>query len=93
MSDVHSENIKLLQKEYSNIIESISRAKQIEDQMTETMTNRKTDIEDILQKANSIIGTILENKEKLEIKHNQIIEFREDTLKIFEDHIKGIFNV
>ncbi|XP_034172521.2 fas-binding factor 1 twitchy isoform X1 [Osmia lignaria lignaria] len=89
LSDLHSVNIKLLQKEYFNIIESISKAKQIEDQMIETMTNRKTDIEDILQKANSIIGTILENKEKLEIKHNQIIEFRENTLKILEDHIKA----
>nr|XP_012141789.1 PREDICTED: fas-binding factor 1 homolog [Megachile rotundata] len=89
LCDLHNENIKLLQTEYSNIIESISRAKEMEDRVTETITNRKSDIEDMLQKANSIIETILVNKEKLEMKDNEIIEFREHTLKILEDNIKA----
>lgn len=81
-----------MQREYYNIIESISKAKQIEAQMIETMTTRKTDIEDILQKANVIIEGMVENKNRLEIKHNEIMESEANILKLQEDDIKGIFS-
>lgn len=55
------------------------------------MTTRTTDIENILQKANIIIQDIIENKKKLEIKHKEIMESHENTLKLQEDDIKGIF--
>lgn len=83
--------MKLLQKQYNNVIENISKAKQIEDQMIQTMTTRTTDIENILQKANIIIEDTIENKKKLEIKHKEIMESHENTLKLQEDDIKGIF--
>ncbi|XP_068974423.1 putative leucine-rich repeat-containing protein DDB_G0290503 isoform X1 [Bombus flavifrons] len=86
---LHSENVTLLQREYYNIIESISKAKQIEAQMIETMTTRKTDIEDILQKANVIIEGMVENKNRLEIKHNEIMESEANILKLQEDDIKA----
>ncbi|XP_050585170.1 repetitive organellar protein-like isoform X2 [Bombus affinis] len=86
---LHSENVTLLQREYYNIIESISKAKQIEAQMIETMTTRKTDIEDILQKANVIIEGMVENKNRLEIKHNEIMESETKILKLQEDDIKA----
>ncbi|XP_017765415.1 PREDICTED: synaptonemal complex protein ZEP1 [Eufriesea mexicana] len=86
---LHDENIKLLQKEYSNIIENISKAKQMEDQIIQTMTTRRTDIEDILQKASVIIEGMAENKKVLEINHNEIMKLKENTLKIQEDNIKA----
>ncbi|XP_050482447.1 myosin-8 isoform X3 [Bombus huntii] len=86
---LHSENVTLLQREYYNIIESISKAKQIEAQMIETVTTRKTDIEDILQKANVIIEGMVENKNRLEIKHNEIMESEANILKLQEDDIKA----
>ncbi|CAL7946036.1 unnamed protein product [Xylocopa violacea] len=86
---LHSENVKLLEKEYSIIIGSISTAKQTEDQIVKAMTSQKTDIEDILQRAAVIIEGMVENKKKLENKHDKITEFQKDTLKIYEDNIKA----
>ncbi|KAK9302541.1 hypothetical protein QLX08_005517 [Tetragonisca angustula] len=86
---LHSENVKLLQKEYCNIIESISKAKQIEDQMIEVMTTRKTDIEDILEKASVIIEGMVENKNVLEIKCDEIKKSQANILKLQEDDLKA----
>ncbi|CAD1471712.1 unnamed protein product, partial [Heterotrigona itama] len=86
---LHSENLSLLQKEYYNIIESISKAKQIEDQMTEIMTTRKTDIEDILEKASVIIEGMVENKNRLEIKCDEIKKSQANILKLQEDDVKA----
>ncbi|KOX69517.1 hypothetical protein WN51_06604 [Melipona quadrifasciata] len=86
---LHSENVKLLQKEYCNIIESISKAKQIEDQMIEVMTTRKTDIEDILEKASIIIEGMVENKNTLEIKYDEIKKSQANILKLQEDDVKA----
>ncbi|CAK9806561.1 Fas-binding factor 1 [Anthophora quadrimaculata] len=86
---LHSDNVKLLQKEYSNVIENISKAKQTEDHMVQTMTNRKTEIDNVLQKANYIMENIVDNKEQLEIKHNEIKIFQENTLKIHEDIVEA----
>ncbi|KAK1120262.1 hypothetical protein K0M31_012623 [Melipona bicolor] len=86
---LHSENVKLLQKEYCNIIESISKAKQIEDQVIEIMTTRKTDIEDILEKASVIIEGMVENKNTLEIKYDEIKKSQANILKLQEDDVKA----
>ncbi|XP_043518744.1 myosin-2-like isoform X2 [Frieseomelitta varia] len=86
---LHSENVKLLQKEYCDIIESISKAKQIEDQTIEVMTTRKTDIEDILEKASVIIEGMVENKNVLEIKYDEIKKSQANILKLQEDDLKA----
>ena len=82
-----------MQKEYCNIIESISKAKQIKDQMIEIMTTRKTDIEDILEKASVIIEGMVENKNRLEIKYDEIKKSQANILKLQEDDVKGIFQI
>ncbi|XP_076220732.1 fas-binding factor 1 twitchy isoform X2 [Nomia melanderi] len=89
LNELHSQNIKLLQKEYSNTIESICRAKQTEDQVIETITTRKVDMEDMLQKANFIIENIKQNKEKTELKDTELMDRHENYLKIYEDDIKA----
>lgn len=53
------------------------------------MTNRKFDIEAMLQKANFIIDNIQEKQKILEIKRNDITEFQENTFKLQEADIKG----
>lgn len=81
-----------METEYSNIMESISKAKQTEDQMMETVTNRKADIENILEKANFIVETIKENNEVIELKNNEVLQLRENYFKTHEDDIQGRFN-
>lgn len=70
----------------------MSRTKQMEDQMIETVTNRKADLEDILQKANFIIDTIKEDKETVQLKNNEIVQLRENYLKTHEDDVQGIYS-
>ena len=81
-----------METEYSNIMESISRAKQTEYQMMETVTNRKADIEKILEKANFIVETIKENNEAIELKNNEVLQLRENYFKTHEDDIRSRFN-
>ena len=89
LNELHAQNIKLVEREYSNIMKSISRAKQTEDQMMETMTNRKADIENILEKANFIVETIKENNEVIELKNNEVLQLRENYFKTHEDEIQA----
>ncbi|XP_076245959.1 fas-binding factor 1 twitchy [Calliopsis andreniformis] len=89
LNELHAQNIKLLEKEYSNIVESISRTKQVEDQLLETVTSRKADIDDILQKASFIIETIKEKEEVVELKSNEITQLQENYFKVHEEDIQA----
>lgn len=90
LNKLHSQHVKIMQKEYSNIIESICRAKQTENEIIETITSRKVDIEDMLEKVNFIIECMKKNTEKIELKDNEVMERRETYLKVYENDIKGI---
>ena len=61
--------------------------------MIEVMTTRKTDIEDILEKASVIIEGMVENKNVLEIKCDEIKKSQANILKLQEDDLKGIFQI
>ncbi|XP_054005284.1 calponin homology domain-containing protein DDB_G0272472-like isoform X2 [Hylaeus anthracinus] len=89
LNKLHFQHVELVQKEYSNIIESICTAKQSENQIIETITSRKIDIEDMLGKANAIIESMKKNKEDIELKNNEIMERRENYLRVYEDDIKA----
>ncbi|XP_076297978.1 fas-binding factor 1 twitchy isoform X2 [Lasioglossum baleicum] len=89
LKELHSQNVKFLQKEYSSITESICKAKQTEDQVMETITTRKTDVENMLENANSILENMRDNKEKIELKDIELTERRENYLKAYEDDIKA----
>ncbi|XP_026674240.1 protein CROWDED NUCLEI 4-like, partial [Ceratina calcarata] len=84
---LHSENIKLLQAEYSNIIQSISRAKQTEDETIQAITSQKTDIEYILEKASVIIENMVEKKKELETDNSEIQKLQKNLLKVYENDI------
>ncbi|XP_076178787.1 fas-binding factor 1 twitchy isoform X2 [Ptiloglossa arizonensis] len=88
LNKLHSQHVKIMQKEYSNIIESICRAKQTENEIIETITSRKVDIEDMLEKVNFIIECMKKNTEKIELKDNEVMERRETYLKVYENDIK-----
>ncbi|XP_076382404.1 fas-binding factor 1 twitchy isoform X2 [Megalopta genalis] len=89
LKELHSQNVSFLQKEYSNIIENICRAKQTEDEVIETIAIRKDDVENMLQNANCIIKTMKENKEKIEFKDIELTGRHENYLKVYEDDIKA----
>ncbi|XP_043256282.1 centrosomal protein of 83 kDa isoform X2 [Colletes gigas] len=86
---LHLQHIKHIHSEYSNIIESICKAKETENQIIETVTSRKFDIEDMLERANIIIESMQKNKEKIEVKSNEIMERRENYLKTYEEDMKA----
>ncbi|XP_076630997.1 fas-binding factor 1 twitchy isoform X2 [Colletes latitarsis] len=86
---LHLQHIKHIHSEYSNIIESICKAKETENQIIETVTSRKFDIEDMLERANLIIESMQKNKEKIELKNDEIMERRENYLKTYEEDMKA----
>ncbi|KZC04219.1 hypothetical protein WN55_02108 [Dufourea novaeangliae] len=89
INELHSKNVKFLQKEYLDVIENICKAKKTEDQVIESITTQKIDIENMLQKANSIIGNMKEFKEKVDDNKNNLMECHENYLKVYEDDIKA----
>ncbi|XP_011697457.1 PREDICTED: fas-binding factor 1 homolog isoform X2 [Wasmannia auropunctata] len=81
----HSQNIKLLQKEHFDTIESILKMREVENLAMTTIATHKTDLQNLLQKADFIIENIKNVHEKTDQRDDQSVKLREYYLKNQEE--------
>ncbi|XP_020299137.1 golgin subfamily A member 4-like isoform X2 [Pseudomyrmex gracilis] len=84
----HSQNIKLLQKEHFDTIENILKMREVENLAMTTIATHKTDLQNLLQKADSIIESIKTTQEKTDQRDDQSIKLREHYLKSQEEDMQ-----
>ncbi|XP_029172674.1 LOW QUALITY PROTEIN: trichohyalin-like [Nylanderia fulva] len=84
----HSENTRLLQKEHFDTIESILKMREVENLAMTTITTHKTDMQNLLQKADFIIENIKNVQEKTDHREDQSIKLREYYLKSQEEDMQ-----
>ncbi|XP_012216411.1 fas-binding factor 1-like [Linepithema humile] len=84
----HSQNIRLLQKEHFDTIENILKMREIENLAMTTIATHKTDLQNLLQKANFIIENIKNVQEKTDQRDDQSVKLREYYLKNQEEDMQ-----
>ncbi|KAI4489207.1 hypothetical protein M0804_004705 [Polistes exclamans] len=84
----HTMNINLLQKEHSQTLENISKAKERENLAVTSVTNLKSDIEQMLHKSNILINNIKTVHEKLKDKDEKIDKIKEEYLKSEKEYLE-----
>lgn len=84
----HSQNIRLLQKEHFDTIENILKMREVENLAMTTIATHKTDLQDLLQKADFIIENIKSVQEKTDQRDNHSVKLREYYLKNQEEDIE-----
>ncbi|XP_018348196.1 PREDICTED: golgin subfamily A member 4-like isoform X2 [Trachymyrmex septentrionalis] len=84
----HFQNIRLLQKEHFDTIENILKMREVENLAMTTIATHKTDLQDLLQKANFIIENIKIVQEKTDQRDDQSVKLREHYLKNQEEDIQ-----
>ncbi|KAK2586280.1 hypothetical protein KPH14_001535 [Odynerus spinipes] len=89
MCDRHSFNIKLLQKEHSETVENISKARECENLAITAVTTLKSDMEQMLHKAGTLITNIKIVHEKLKTKDNKIEKSQEEHLREEKENLKA----
>ncbi|XP_066582648.1 putative leucine-rich repeat-containing protein DDB_G0290503 [Prorops nasuta] len=87
----HARSIELLRKEYLEVFEHISQMKHLEKEITSNITSHRTDIENMLDKTKTIIDSINTINEKLQDKHEQFTETKENILKRHEEYLESMF--
>ncbi|XP_077265933.1 fas-binding factor 1 twitchy isoform X1 [Temnothorax americanus] len=84
----HSQNIRLLQKEHFDTIESILKMREVENLAMTTIATHKTDLPNLLQKADFIVENIKNMQEKTDQRDDQSIKLREYCLKNQEEDVQ-----
>ncbi|XP_071627650.1 uncharacterized protein Twy [Temnothorax longispinosus] len=84
----HSQNIRLLQKEHFDTIESILKMREVENLAMTTIATHKTDLPNLLQKADFIVENIKNVQEKTDQRDDQSIKLREYYLKNQEEDVQ-----
>ncbi|EFN89448.1 Fas-binding factor 1, partial [Harpegnathos saltator] len=84
----HSQNIRLLQKEHFDTIENILKMREVEKLAMTTIATHKTDLQNLLQKADFIIENIRNVQEKTDQRDDQSIKLREHHLKNQEEDVQ-----
>ncbi|XP_043280921.1 fas-binding factor 1 isoform X2 [Venturia canescens] len=92
MYDRHSHNVELLQKEHAETIDEITRAKEIERQAVDTISNHKTDLVDLLQRSELVFENFQQFQQKFEIRNEEFSETRGAHLKKQEEHLQLLRN-
>ncbi|KAL6266223.1 hypothetical protein P5V15_003083 [Pogonomyrmex californicus] len=84
----HSQNVRLLQKEHFDTIENILKMREVENLAMTTIATHKTDLQNLLQKADFIIENIKIIQEKTDQRNDQSIKLREYYLKNQEEDMQ-----
>ncbi|KYN01175.1 Fas-binding factor 1 like protein [Cyphomyrmex costatus] len=84
----HFQNVKLLQKEHFDTIENILKMREVENLAMTTIATHKTDLQDLLQKADFIIENIKIVQEKTDQRDDQSVKLREHYLKNQEEDMQ-----
>lgn len=84
----HSENTRLLQKEHFDTIENILKMREVENLAMTTIATHKTDMQNLLQKADFIIENIKNVQEKTDNRDDQSVKLREYHLKSHEEDMQ-----
>ncbi|KAL6434459.1 hypothetical protein ACFW04_006100 [Cataglyphis niger] len=84
----HSQNTRLLQKEHFDTIESILKMREVENLAMTTIATHKTDMQNLLEKADFIIDNIKNVQEKTDHKEDQSVKLREHYLKTQEEDMQ-----
>lgn len=84
----HSENTRLMQKEHFDTIENILKMREVENLAMTTIATHKTDMQNLLQKADFIIENIKNVQEKTDDRDDQSIKLREYYLKSQEEDMQ-----
>ncbi|XP_011065412.1 PREDICTED: probable E3 ubiquitin-protein ligase bre1 [Acromyrmex echinatior] len=84
----HFQNVRLLQKEHFDTIENILKMREVENLAMTTIAAHKTDLQDLLQKANFIIENIKLVQEKTDQRDDQSVKLREYYLKNQEEDMQ-----
>ncbi|XP_011875456.1 PREDICTED: centrosomal protein of 290 kDa-like isoform X2 [Vollenhovia emeryi] len=84
----HSQNIRLLQKEHFDTIENILKMREVENLAMTTIVTHKTDLQNLLQKADFIIENIKNVQEKTDQRDDQSVKLREYYFKSKEEDVQ-----
>ncbi|GAB1863771.1 Fas-binding factor 1 [Camponotus japonicus] len=84
----HSQNTRLLQKEHFDTIENILKMREVENLAMTTIATHKTDMQNLLQKADFIIENIKNVQEKTDHRDDQSVKLREYYLKSQEEDMQ-----
>ncbi|XP_043675931.1 trichohyalin-like isoform X2 [Vespula pensylvanica] len=85
----HSININILQKEHSQTLENISRAKECENLAVTAVTTLKSDMEEMLHKTSILITNIKTVHEKLKKKDEKIDKTKDEYLKLEKEYLEA----
>lgn len=88
----HSQNIRLLQKEHFDTIENILKMREVENLAMTTIATHKTDMQNLLQKADFIIENVKTVQEKTDQRDDQSVKLREYYLKNQEEDIQSMLS-
>jgi len=83
----------LLQKEHFDTIENILKMREVENLAMTTIATHKTDLQDLLQKADFIIENIKSVQEKTDQRDDQSVKLREYYLKTQEEDMQSMFKM
>jgi len=83
----------LLQKEHFDTIENILKMREVENLAMTTIATHKTDLQDLLQKADFIIENIKNVQEKTDQRDDQSVKLREYYLKNQEEDMQSMFKM
>lgn len=89
----HSQNIRLLQKEHFDTIENILKMREVENLAMTTIATHKTDLQNLLQKADFIVENIKNVQEKTDQRDDQSVKLREYYLKNQEEDMQSMFKI
>lgn len=79
-----------MQKEHSQTLENISRAKECENLAITAVTTLKSDMEQMLHKTSTLINNIKTVHEKLQEKDDKIDKTRDEYLKLEREYLEGM---
>lgn len=82
-----------MQKEHFDTIESILKMREVENLAMTTIATHKTDLQNLLQKADFIIENIKNVQEKTDERDDQSVKLREYYLKNQEEDVKSMFKI
>lgn len=82
-----------MQKEHFDTIESILKMREVENLAMTTIATHKTDLQNLLQKADFIIENIKNVQERTDERDDHSVKFREYYLKNQEEDVKSMFKI
>lgn len=82
-----------MQKEHFDTIESILKMREVENLAMTTIATHKTDLQNLLQKADFIVENIKNVQEKTDQRDDQSIKLREYYLKNQEEDMQSILKL